>query len=345
MHEKLENIRKCIKENDIANLASLLNDPDDLDNEEIKKELDGLDKTEECQKMVEEAINKRYKKIKRSINKDKSNDVKGIKKENKLDISENKNMEICEKGIKEGDNFGYSKNKDTKYSEKDIKEENSFSTCKKTEEPNDKVKVAEIKGSNNASVMDANEKEGIKKGGCLINKQSGNTEDSKVIEKYFKNDKTRDRCIKLFFDAIIDTIEEPNYIKSAELAVEIEETFYKLNKNTDTKLIRSKYLNLKDKNNPDLCRHLYNRIITPERFVNMTTEEMKSDMLKKEESALIKKSIFDSSVAKMMAETDLFFCTKCKQRKCSYRQLQTRSADEPMTTYVYCVCGNTWKFC
>lgn len=31
------------------------------------------------------------------------------------------------------------------------------------------------------------------------------------------------------------------------------------------------------------------------------------------------------------AETDAFQCGRCKQRKCRYRQAQTRSADEPMT--------------
>ena len=48
---------------------------------------------------------------------------------------------------------------------------------------------------------------------------------------------------------------------------------------------------------------------------------------------------------KNMATTDIFFCKKCKKKKCTFYQLQTRSADEPMTTFVNClVCGNTWKF-
>jgi transcription elongation factor S-II len=42
--------------------------------------------------------------------------------------------------------------------------------------------------------------------------------------------------------------------------------------------------------------------------------------------------------------TDMFRCGKCGQRKCCYYQLQTRSADEPMTTFITCVpCGNRWK--
>ena len=43
--------------------------------------------------------------------------------------------------------------------------------------------------------------------------------------------------------------------------------------------------------------------------------------------------------------TDEFTCMRCKKNKTSYYQLQTRSADEPMTTFVRCInCGNRWKF-
>lgn len=39
-----------------------------------------------------------------------------------------------------------------------------------------------------------------------------------------------------------------------------------------------------------------------------------------------------------------FKCSICKKRETRYVQVQTRSADEPMTTYVSCVnCGNNWK--
>lgn len=40
------------------------------------------------------------------------------------------------------------------------------------------------------------------------------------------------------------------------------------------------------------------------------------------------------------------FCSGCKQKtKCDYYQLQTRSADEPMTTFVTCLeCDKRWKF-
>jgi transcription elongation factor S-II len=47
---------------------------------------------------------------------------------------------------------------------------------------------------------------------------------------------------------------------------------------------------------------------------------------------------------KIEASTDDFICGKCKSKKCTYYQLQTRSADEPMTTFVTCLdCGNRFK--
>jgi transcription elongation factor S-II len=42
--------------------------------------------------------------------------------------------------------------------------------------------------------------------------------------------------------------------------------------------------------------------------------------------------------------TDIYTCGRCKKKECSYYQLQTRSADEPMTTFVTCLnCGKRWK--
>jgi DNA-directed RNA polymerase subunit M/transcription elongation factor TFIIS len=45
-----------------------------------------------------------------------------------------------------------------------------------------------------------------------------------------------------------------------------------------------------------------------------------------------------------VATTNLFKCNKCHERKCTITQVQTRSADEPMTNFIKClVCGNEWK--
>ncbi|KAF6003145.1 hypothetical protein CCYA_CCYA09G2739 [Cyanidiococcus yangmingshanensis] len=43
-------------------------------------------------------------------------------------------------------------------------------------------------------------------------------------------------------------------------------------------------------------------------------------------------------------ETSQVRCERCGARRASFYQLQTRSADEPMTTFYRCLeCGNQWR--
>jgi transcription elongation factor S-II len=45
-----------------------------------------------------------------------------------------------------------------------------------------------------------------------------------------------------------------------------------------------------------------------------------------------------------LLEASLFTCGRCKSIKTTSTQKQTRSADEPMTVFVFCEnCGNRWK--
>ena len=42
--------------------------------------------------------------------------------------------------------------------------------------------------------------------------------------------------------------------------------------------------------------------------------------------------------------TDMFKCSRCGKRKCTYYEMQTRSADEAMTVFIKClVCKKEWK--
>ena len=44
------------------------------------------------------------------------------------------------------------------------------------------------------------------------------------------------------------------------------------------------------------------------------------------------------------AATDEYKCSRCKQRRCIYTELQTRSIDEPMTKYITCLeCNHKWQ--
>ena len=65
----------------------------------------------------------------------------------------------------------------------------------------------------------------------------------------------------------------------------------------------------------------------------MTSAEMASDERRKENEKLQERNIFNAQgAAPKHATTNQFKCPKCKERKVSYYQMQTRSADEPMTS-------------
>ncbi|ERE70725.1 transcription elongation factor A protein 2 [Cricetulus griseus] len=111
--------------------------------------------------------------------------------------------------------------------------------------------------------------------------------------------------------------------------------------------VRSRISNLKDAKNPGLRRNVLCGAITPQQIAVMTSEEMASDELKEIRKAMTKEAIREHQMARTGGtQTDLFTCSKCKKKNCTYTQVQTRSSDEPMTTYVVCnECGNRWKFC
>lgn len=76
----------------------------------------------------------------------------------------------------------------------------------------------------------------------------------------------------------------------------------------------------------------------------MSHQELNMDIWKELINSKIKrdKNMGEDNIS---AATDEFKCYKCKKRKCTYYQMQTRSADEPITTFVSCLnCGNRWKF-
>ena len=60
------------------------------------------------------------------------------------------------------------------------------------------------------------------------------------------------------------------------------------------------------------------------------------DKKNKEHEIMYSKTLYPS--------TDQFTCHKCKKNECTYYQLQVRSADEPMTTFITCLnCNFKWK--
>jgi len=103
--------------------------------------------------------------------------------------------------------------------------------------------------------------------------------------------------------------------------------------------VRSIYLNL----NKDVLEQLASGTIKPHIIAFMTHQEMRPEKWDKLIQEKIKrdKNKYETTIE---AATDTFKCRKCHSNKCTYYQMQTRSADEPMTTFVTCIdCGCRWK--
>ncbi|NXQ39814.1 TCEA3 protein, partial [Catharus fuscescens] len=166
---------------------------------------------------------------------------------------------------------------------------------------------------------------------------------------YLTGDSVRDKCIEMLAAALRmdDDYKEFN-VNCEKMASEIEDHI--LWGSRDMKYrnrVRSRISNLKDPKNPSLRRNVLCGAIEPSLIARMTAEEMASDELKKLRSAMTQEAIREHQMAKTGGTvTDLFQCSKCRKKNCTYNQVQTRSADEPMTTFVLCnECGNRWKVC
>lgn len=104
--------------------------------------------------------------------------------------------------------------------------------------------------------------------------------------------------------------------------------------------LRSIYFNL---DQPGLLESVKTGAIRAHSIAFMTHQELRPDKWEKLIQDKIKrdKNKYETNIE---AATDTFTCRKCRQNKCTFYQLQTRSADEPMTTFVQCLtCGNRWK--
>ena len=170
-----------------------------------------------------------------------------------------------------------------------------------------------------------------------------------------------------YFKEIVNTEEFRNNIKNKikekvkdreSIAINIERAIfnYSIRKSNEIQIIKkwsnpyfvliyinklkSVMFNLKHK---PLLAKIINKKIKPQEIVFMNYDELQPNKwkeLKDEKMTRLENRYFP----KIEASTDNFKCRKCKSKKCTYYQLQTRSADEPMTTFVTCIdCGNRWK--
>ena len=111
--------------------------------------------------------------------------------------------------------------------------------------------------------------------------------------------------------------------------------------------LKSIMLNLNSKStvkNTALLKGLKKGEFKPHELAFMSHQEIFPEKWKYLIDAKIKRDKKEGEVD-LSAASEEFFCFKCKKNgTCSYYQMQTRSADEPMTTFVTCLlCGNNWR--
>ena len=151
------------------------------------------------------------------------------------------------------------------------------------------------------------------------------------LNEYFKNEKNSSNLEKGIFNYALKEATRRKVIKKWDNPFFVQLYCDRL---------WSIYSNLQ---NPDLIELVNSETIKAHSIAFMTHQEMLPEKWKDLIDAKIKrdKHKFENNIE---AATDTFTCRKCKKNQCTYYQMQTRSADEPMTTFVQCIsCGNRWK--
>jgi transcription elongation factor S-II len=104
--------------------------------------------------------------------------------------------------------------------------------------------------------------------------------------------------------------------------------------------LRSVYANLQRQ---ELVDRVLSGAMKAHELAFMTHQEMNPEKWRPLIEAKIQRDKHKYEV-NMEAATDMFTCRRCRGKKCTYMQLQTRGGDEAMTTYVTCLtCGCHWK--
>jgi transcription elongation factor S-II len=115
------------------------------------------------------------------------------------------------------------------------------------------------------------------------------------------------------------------------------------NKQFETLYVSKLWTVMTNLKNPELVQQIKNNEILPQNIAFMTHQEMQPSQWKDMIERKIRRDESKYST-NLEASTDMFTCRKCKSKKCTYYELQTRSADEPATIFVSCLnCGKNWK--
>ena len=115
-------------------------------------------------------------------------------------------------------------------------------------------------------------------------------------------------------------------------------------------LQKAKDIYLSIKNNVELRKELFTSEISAYELVKLSKNQLESKEFKERKEKIIENDFnsrrcdWSKKQFEKLGQDGFYTCYRCKQKKTTYVQLQTRRADEGMTTFVTCLnCGNRWK--
>ncbi|CDR95410.1 transcription factor S-II (TFIIS)and transcription factor S-II (TFIIS) central domain containing protein, putative [Babesia bigemina] len=189
----------------------------------------------------------------------------------------------------------------------------------------------------------------------------GNADSLPKYQYLLHNQDIRDKALVYIFNAFTAVPGSGyDYKKVSKLAYDVECGLFdkylvnQSNQKEYTLKLKSIAFNLRDPKNATFRNKIYNGDIDANKVAAMESAEMASDEKKMERINILQESLeacqSDWAVKNILMSKDgkkkgQFKCFKCNSSETVYHQLQTRSSDEPMTTFVTCLqCNNRWKF-
>jgi DNA-directed RNA polymerase subunit M/transcription elongation factor TFIIS len=116
------------------------------------------------------------------------------------------------------------------------------------------------------------------------------------------------------------------------------DTYINISRSIYSNLSKNSYIQ-----NENLIKRLQSKEFLPHMLPYMLCEDIFPEKWKNivEKNKLRLKAAYE---IKQVAMTNLVQCSRCKGKKISYYELQTRSGDESMTIFMNClICGKKWK--
>ena len=172
----------------------------------------------------------------------------------------------------------------------------------------------------------------------------------KYLEEEYLGDSSRNNTRKNLYKYLkicLKDKKEKEKEKLFEKIVEIENELYKnygLGGPYINRVLEILH-NIKDDKNEEFRQNIVDGKISPEELSTMDENDMLNQSKRKEiENKIDNKIKALIVVEEISTEEGVYTCPKCHNKKTTQQELQTRSADEPMTNFITCqVCGYRWK--